>query len=152
MSLLEIMTTAMLWLAEGIFNLWVSRPGDRDFQRHLQGLWSGMLLTTFKNTTSCDAYDRTVESILIQWYFEFVAHGRKRVLGDDLRAITRDDWSALLYCSHLDELGLDAQKSKQGVSKRQGEYLRIIFSSSQAYGSPDRILVPSWMYDSTMVR
>ena len=124
MSLLEIMTTAMLWLAEGIFNLWVSRPGDRDFQRYLQGLWSGMLLTTFKNTTSCDAYGRTVESILIQWYFEFVAHGRKRVLGDDLRATTRDDWSALLYCSHLDELGLDAQKSKQGVSKRQDEYLR----------------------------
>jgi hypothetical protein len=138
MTLLDLMTYSTAWLSEAMYHLSTAKPGSDEFLQHLQGLWSGMFITTFGNTTSTDGYDGGTEMRLIRVHPSYTPHGRKRILGDDNRTGNRCEWSAMLYISAIDDNNTPAQRSKQNASFDLDEYLRIITTPERAFGSPVR--------------
>jgi hypothetical protein len=147
MSLLDIMRYATSWLSHAILNLYIARPGDDEFQKHVQGLWSGMLITTFKNTSSNKAYKALVDKRLLRSFPDYQPVTDPRYLGDDMKGRSKCEWSALLFCKGVDDSGLDAQRDKQNVAATQDEYLRIITHGGRVTGSVVRTIVQSLSSD-----
>ncbi|GFM95158.1 RNA-dependent RNA polymerase, partial [viral metagenome] len=126
---------ACRWLAAALDNVAArgNLPGDQ-YIKMLRGLWTGWRSTTFINTT----FNKHYNYIANQTYFNIYGEYPTKVvhfLGDDSDSVTTSELASLRLSAIFARMGLDIQPSKQLISNKRSEFLRLIASSDRIQGS-----------------
>ncbi|ALT08064.1 polyprotein [Thelephora terrestris virus 1] len=123
------------WQIHALDSLYVREVGSDGIYRHVtRSLWSGWRTTTMINNTMNLVYNEINRRIFeSELGFDPIRNGS--VNGDDGDFETRSLADALFYLRHLDLEKLDVQASKQMLSDRHAEYLRIDYTPEKIQGS-----------------
>jgi hypothetical protein len=124
-GILDFIRQACRWAASALNNVQARLDKD-EYVRLVRGLWTGWRSTMYINVTFNFAYT-TAQRIMFIREYGIDPLSRYNVLGDDMEGDAPSLWTALKFVSLIDPLGLDAQASKQMVSLRRAEFLRLMY-------------------------
>jgi hypothetical protein len=124
-SILNFVRQACRWTAAALDDV-RAKIGAEEYVRLVRGLWTGWRSTMYINVTFNFAYT-TAQRLLFIRKYGMDPLSRYNVLGDDMEGDSPSLWTALKFVSLIDPLGLDAQASKQMVSMRRAEFLRLMY-------------------------
>ncbi|UQZ09549.1 putative RNA-dependent RNA polymerase [Freshwater macrophyte associated ghabri-like virus 1] len=124
-SMLNFIRAACRWSAAALDNV-QAKIGPGEYVRLVRGLWTGWRSTMYINVSFNFAYTTAQRLMFIKRY-GIDPLSRYNVLGDDMEGDAPSLWTALRFVSTIDKLGLDAQASKQMVSIRRAEFLRLMY-------------------------
>lgn len=124
-GILDFIRRACRWAAAALNNV-QARLDDGEYVKLVRGLWTGWRSTMYINVTFNFAYT-TAQRIMFIREYGIDPLSRYNVLGDDMEGDSPSLWTALKFVSLIDPLGLDAQASKQMVSLRRAEFLRLMY-------------------------
>jgi len=141
-SIVDFAACCCRWAAAALGDVYTRRPDRKVNERLVRGLWSGWRSTTFINTLFNEAYSDVLrQTFKNKWGYDPVKV--MHVLGDDGEAIFSDEYSGLRFLQLLDHIGLDAQASKQLISTRRTEFLRLFYENGQVRGALCRTIASS---------
>jgi hypothetical protein len=129
----EWAAAACRWAAASMSNMAAKAPQDADYTQLIRGLWTGWRSTSFINTIMNRCYHRVIESTA-EALFGIDPIVRAKFVGDDMRGRATTCYQGLRYLQTLQLCGLEAQASKQALSQRSGEFLRVFAGEGQAQG------------------
>lgn len=124
-DMIDYVRRACRWAAAALGDV-QSKIDDNTYVKLVRGLWSGWRSTMYINVTFNYAYTTAQRLMFIKKY-NVDPLSRFNVLGDDMEGDSPSLWTALRFVSLIDPLGLDAQASKQMVSIRRAEFLRLMY-------------------------
>jgi hypothetical protein len=128
-SMLNFVRKACRWAAAALNDV-QAKIDDDTYIRLVRGLWTGWRSTMYINVTFNYAYT-TAQRLMFIKKFGVDPLSRYNVLGDDMEGDSPSLWTALKFVSLIDPLGLDAQASKQMVSMRRAEFLRLMYRDGE---------------------
>jgi hypothetical protein len=114
------------WLALALDRMYVREVGSDGLFRHVfQGLWSGWRTTTFINNTCNYVYKHVTKRTVEQALQTRLSFTEEKINGDDGDYASETITDALFFLRHITNSRLEAQASKQLLSREHAEYLRI---------------------------
>lgn len=122
------------WIEKAMLNQWVKFPGSMEFERSVQGMFSGLRSTNFINTILNKVYYQVdlkwvKDNLDVEPVNEFVLHQ-----GDDVWISNKSRlWALTLYKS-LQETGLIFSDKKQIQDLNVAEFLRVVYTDQGARG------------------
>lgn len=125
---------AAKWCEMAMMNQWVRFPGNSDYERSIQGLFSGVRGTNFINTILNVAYFRMARELVGEKLGVHPIDLYSLHQGDDVWISNGSRlWAICLY-QWLQQMGMDFQAGKQMFDRGRGEFLRVLYGPNQVHG------------------
>ncbi|UHK03178.1 MAG: RNA-dependent RNA polymerase [Hangzhou totivirus 7] len=125
---------ALKWCSDACLNQWVKFPGSTEYERVVQGLFSGNRGTNFINTLCNLAYFKCASDLVKKMLDISPVDLYNLHQGDDVWISFKNRlWGISLYAT-MKNMGFVFQNSKQLQDISRGEFLRVLYSREGAMG------------------